>query len=73
MKIVSLQLGKKEEGGQDTNTSSSSGVGMEINEIREDIAELQGRAGELGREMAKLATTPANLSSGPTQQLVLVK
>ncbi|KAH8827104.1 hypothetical protein DL96DRAFT_1605517 [Flagelloscypha sp. PMI_526] len=38
----------------------------EIRELREEIAELQGRFGELGREMANLATK--NLSSGPTKQ-----
>lgn len=36
-----------------------------LSEIREEIAELQGRIGELGREMAKMVTSPGNLSSGP--------
>ncbi|KDQ56575.1 hypothetical protein JAAARDRAFT_36058 [Jaapia argillacea MUCL 33604] len=35
----------------------------EIQELREELSEVQGRIGELGREMAKLATSPANLSS----------
>lgn len=38
----------------------------EIRELRDEVAELQGRLGELGREMANLATK--NLSSGPTKQ-----
>lgn len=45
------------------------GAGLEdaVNEMREEVAELQGRIGELGREMAKLVTSPANLSSGPNR------
>ncbi|KAI0062480.1 hypothetical protein BV25DRAFT_1825481 [Artomyces pyxidatus] len=43
-----------------------------MNELREEIVELQGRIGELGREMAKLATAPANLSSGPSRTAAAV-
>ncbi|TFK52852.1 hypothetical protein OE88DRAFT_1656496 [Heliocybe sulcata] len=35
----------------------------ELAELREELAEVQGRIGELGREMAKIATAPGNLSS----------
>ncbi|EGO01254.1 hypothetical protein SERLA73DRAFT_26768, partial [Serpula lacrymans var. lacrymans S7.3] len=35
--------------------------------IKEDMTELQSRVGELGREMAKLATSPAVLSSAPAR------
>ncbi|KAK7682727.1 hypothetical protein QCA50_013028 [Cerrena zonata] len=38
-----------------------------LNEIREELAEVQGRIGELGREMAKMVTAPGNLSSGPSR------
>ncbi|KAI8989188.1 hypothetical protein BD414DRAFT_415626 [Trametes punicea] len=38
-----------------------------LGEIREEMAELQGRIGELGREMAKLVTAPGNLASGPSR------
>ncbi|CDO72123.1 hypothetical protein BN946_scf184962.g66 [Trametes cinnabarina] len=38
-----------------------------LSEIREEMAELQGRIGELGREMAKMVTAPGNLSSGPSR------
>ncbi|KAH9929967.1 hypothetical protein B0H21DRAFT_761780 [Amylocystis lapponica] len=38
-----------------------------VNEMREELAELQGRVGELGREMAKMVTAPGNLSSGPSR------
>ncbi|TFK28262.1 hypothetical protein FA15DRAFT_612335 [Coprinopsis marcescibilis] len=42
----------------------------ELNEIRDEMSELQGRVGELGREMAKIATSPTHLSSGPKTQMV---
>ncbi|GJE93450.1 hypothetical protein PsYK624_096090 [Phanerochaete sordida] len=38
-----------------------------IGEVRDELAEVQGRIGELGREMAKMVTAPANLSSGPSR------
>ncbi|RDB17196.1 hypothetical protein Hypma_001847 [Hypsizygus marmoreus] len=43
-------------------------VSQDLHDMRDSIAELQGRVGELGREMAKLATAPSNLSSGPSRQ-----
>lgn len=45
---------------------------QELQEMREEMSELQGRFGELGREMAKLATAPSNLSSGPKAQYTSV-
>ncbi|KAF8801246.1 hypothetical protein BYT27DRAFT_7038510, partial [Phlegmacium glaucopus] len=45
---------------------------QELQEIREEVLELQGRVGELGREMAKLATIPSNLSSAPKSQVTSV-
>ncbi|KAF8153290.1 hypothetical protein B0H34DRAFT_722984 [Crassisporium funariophilum] len=44
----------------------------DLQEVRNEISELQGRLGELGREMAKLATAPSNLSSGPKTQVASV-
>ena len=41
-------------------------------ELREELAEVQGRIGELGREMAKLVTAPNNLSSGPSRNNALL-
>ncbi|EKM57128.1 uncharacterized protein PHACADRAFT_254707 [Phanerochaete carnosa HHB-10118-sp] len=38
-----------------------------IGELRDELAEVQGRIGELGREMAKMVTAPGNLSSGPSR------
>ncbi|KAI0752653.1 hypothetical protein C8Q80DRAFT_1267172 [Daedaleopsis nitida] len=43
-------------------------AGGALGEIREEMAELQGRIGELGREMAKMVTAPGNLASGPGRQ-----
>lgn len=43
---------------------------QELQEIREEVSELQGRFGELGREMAKLATSPSNLSNGPKSETI---
>ncbi|KAK0484468.1 hypothetical protein IW261DRAFT_1456698 [Armillaria novae-zelandiae] len=40
----------------------------EIQDLRDEMTEIQSRVGELGREMAKLATAPANLSSVPSRQ-----
>ena len=45
---------------------------QELQEIRDEVSELQGRVGELGREMAKIATAPSNLSSGPKSQVTSV-
>ncbi|KAI0719813.1 hypothetical protein C8T65DRAFT_635248 [Cerioporus squamosus] len=46
--------------------------GGALHEIREEMAELQGRIGELGREMAKMATAPGNLASGPGRNIPTV-
>lgn len=43
----------------------------ELVEIHEELAELQGRVGELGREMAKLMTAPLHLNSGPARNAVV--
>ncbi|KXN92766.1 hypothetical protein AN958_03404 [Leucoagaricus sp. SymC.cos] len=43
-------------------------INTELGEIRDEVSELQGRVTELGREMAKIAIAPPNLSSGPSRQ-----
>ncbi|OSD00446.1 hypothetical protein PYCCODRAFT_1437301 [Trametes coccinea BRFM310] len=43
-----------------------------LSEIREEMAELQGRIGELGREMAKMVTAPGNLASGPSRNAAAI-
>ncbi|KAL5514707.1 hypothetical protein ACEPAG_2023 [Sanghuangporus baumii] len=50
-----------------SDEDEDSGRENELSEIREELVELQGRVGELGREMAKLMTAPLNLTSGPAR------
>ncbi|EED81336.1 predicted protein [Postia placenta Mad-698-R] len=57
--------GKASESGDET-------VEGAMSEVREELAELQGRFGELGREMAKLLTSPGNLSSGPSRNAAAI-
>ena len=38
-----------------------------VNEMRDELVEMQGRIGELGREMAKFATSPGMLSTMPSR------
>ncbi|KZT64110.1 hypothetical protein DAEQUDRAFT_699258 [Daedalea quercina L-15889] len=38
-----------------------------MGDVREELAEIQARMGEMGREMAKLITAPGNLASGPSR------
>lgn len=38
-----------------------------LSDVRDELAELQARMGEMGREMAKLITAPGNLTSGPSR------
>ncbi|KAK7052983.1 hypothetical protein VNI00_004304 [Paramarasmius palmivorus] len=48
--------------------SISDAANTEIKELREEIVELQGRITEIGREMARLAVSPGNLSSAKSMQ-----
>ncbi|TFY67022.1 hypothetical protein EVJ58_g1889 [Rhodofomes roseus] len=48
------------------NGTSAEGEGG-MGEVREELAEIQARVGELGREMAKLITAPGNLALGPSR------
>ncbi|KAL0573420.1 hypothetical protein V5O48_008542 [Marasmius crinis-equi] len=51
-----------------TEPQNSEAASAEMRELREEIVELQGRIGEIGREMARLATAPNNLSSNRSRQ-----
>ncbi len=54
--------------GEDTSkTDGSSALEGTVNEMRDDLMEMQGRIGELGREVAKLVTSPAILSTMPSR------
>ena len=59
---------EREKEGSHAPNGDSSG----LSEIREEMAELQGRIGELGREMAKMVTAPGNLTSGPGRNTATV-
>lgn len=61
--------GMKSIGPQQTGEAQSSEA---LQELREELAEVQGRIGELGREMAKMASAPNNSSSGPPRNSALV-
>lgn len=40
---------------------------LALQELREELAEVQGRIGELGREMARMVSSPGNLASAPSR------
>ncbi|KAI6126658.1 hypothetical protein F5141DRAFT_971194, partial [Pisolithus sp. B1] len=48
----------KEDGGEDTRSPGSG-----TNRLRDEVTEMQSRISELGREMARLANSPATLSN----------
>ncbi|KAH9903505.1 hypothetical protein C8Q73DRAFT_634500 [Cubamyces lactineus] len=69
MDDVERWLVEKEREKEESHPSNGDGGIPEgaLSEIREEMAELQGRIGELGREMAKMVTAPGNLTSGPSR------
>ena len=54
------------------HASSTDNVKDEIHDLRDEVVELQGRSGEVDREMSKIATAPSNLSVGPKTQFAAV-
>ena len=48
-----------------THEGSMDNMKDEMHDLQDEVVELQGRSGELDREMAKIATAPNNLSAGP--------
>jgi len=72
MNDVERWLVDKEKEKQETSSVKETPKENELQDMREEVAELQGRVGELGREMAKLATSASNLSSGPKPQIASV-
>ncbi|KAH9848525.1 hypothetical protein C2E23DRAFT_763498, partial [Lenzites betulinus] len=70
MDDVERWLVEKEREKEDPHAPNGGANGISdraLSDIREEMAELQGRIGELGREMAKIVTAPNNLSSGPSR------
>ena len=60
----------EKEGGEDDGAlkvNESSPLEGSVNEMRDELVEMQGRIGELGREMAKFATSPGMLSTMPSR------
>ena len=62
---------ENEKGGEEAEGTSkineSSALEGAVNEMRDELVEMQGRIGELGREMAKFATSPGMLSTMPSR------
>ncbi|EJF56700.1 hypothetical protein DICSQDRAFT_141042 [Dichomitus squalens LYAD-421 SS1] len=68
MDDVERWLVEKEREKEESHTDGNTGIGdSALSDLREEMAELQGRIGELGREMAKMVTAPGNLTSGPSR------
>jgi len=59
--------GQVEDAATTTNGSSSSALEGTVNDMRDELMEMQGRIGELGREVAKFVTSPAVLSTMPSR------
>ncbi|KAI9507111.1 hypothetical protein F5148DRAFT_1015458 [Russula earlei] len=54
--------------GEDTSKATDiSALDGTVNEMRDELVEMQGRIGELGREMAKFVTSSAILSATPSR------
>ena len=58
---------EKGDGEGTSKVNESSSLEGNVNEMRDELMEMQGRIGELGREMAKFATSPGMLSTMPSR------
>jgi hypothetical protein len=66
--LVERENEKRDDGGEGTSkVNESSVLEGSVNEMRDELVEMQGRIGELGREMAKFATAPGMLSTMPSR------
>jgi hypothetical protein len=66
--LVDKENEKGGDGGEGTSkVNESPALEGTVNEMRDELMEMQGRIGELGREMAKFATSPGMLSTMPTR------
>jgi hypothetical protein len=66
--LVEKESEKGADGGEGTlNADGSSPLEGTVNQMQDELMEMQGRIGELGREMAKFATTPGILSTMPSR------
>ena len=69
--LVEKEKEKEPQGQQ--QYSASPDLSQDISDIREEMVELQGRMSEIGREMAKLATSPSHLSNVPSRGPIIHK
>jgi hypothetical protein len=65
--LVEKENDKEGENGAVSKASEPTVLEESVNEMRDELVEVQGRIGELGREVAKLVTAPAVLSSLPSR------
>jgi hypothetical protein len=65
--LVDKETERERQSSMANGSGDSAGTTQEITDMKEELVELQGRVGEIGREMAKLATSPGNLISGPSR------
>jgi hypothetical protein len=65
--LVEKENEKDSEKGVVSMASEPSVLEGSVNEMRDELMEVQGRISELGREVAKLVTAPAILSSPPSR------
>jgi hypothetical protein len=65
--LVEKENEKGGENGVVSKASEPSVLEESVNEMRDELMEVQGRISELGREVAKLVTAPAVLSSLPSR------
>ena len=66
--LVEKEGEKGADGGEGTSkVDESSPLEENVNQMRDELMEMQGRIGELGREMAKFATSPGILSTMPSR------
>ena len=74
--LVDKEAEKEKEKGKEKESESAllrhasltDNVKDEIHDFRDEVVELQGRLGELGRAMAKIATALNHLSAGPKRR-----
>lgn len=65
--LVEKEQEKESQSVKSKGNAEASTQALDVSDIREELSELQGRMGEIGREMAKMVTSPGNLSSGPSR------
>jgi hypothetical protein len=65
--LVEKESEKGDDGGEGTSRVDEPPLEGAVNQMRDELMEMQGRIGELGREMAKFATSPGIISTMPSR------